>query len=293
VSGEVVGIAPAAAFLGGGAAVWGFAELLLASLPAVRVRGPRALGEIAALAEVVVRVGREGRDPAAAERRRLLVAGGAVALCLGTLLAGPLVGALLGTGGPWATAQLLRARREHYRRAVDGGAAELAVALADALSAGHSLRGAMEEAARGLGGQAGHELRRVAAELAAGAGTRGALEQLRTRTGSVRIGTVVAACLVQGGAGGDLARLLRECAAAFGDQARLEDEARAATAQARYTGLVVALMPLGGGLLVELASPGFLSHLLGSWLTAWLVGLALAMQLGAAVAIRRLGRVRW
>ena len=67
---------------------------------------------------------------------------------------------------------------------------------------------------------------------------------------------------------------------------------RAATAQARFTGLVVILLPLGGALLAELASPGFIAGLWSSFLTAWLVGLALAMQVVAAVLIRRLGRVR-
>src|SRR5207248_2449093 len=79
-------------------------------------------------------------------------------------------------------------------------------------------------------------------------------------------------------AGGDLARLLRETALALEDQARLEQEVRAATAQARFTGLLVVLLPLGGALLAELASPGYLKGLAGSFLTAWLGGLALAMQ---------------
>jgi tight adherence protein B len=167
------------------------------------------------------------------------------------------------------------------------------VALADALGAGHSLRGALVEAAQGLTGPAGHELRRVVAELGAGATTEDALEALRRRVVSPRLDTVVTACLVQRRAGGDLSRLLRECADAFGDQARLEDEVRSATAQARFTGLVVVLLPVGGALLAELAAPGFLAGLLGSFLTAWLVGIAVALQLMGAVAIRRLGRVRW
>ena len=102
----------------------------------------------------------------------------------------------------------------------------------------------------------------------------------------------MAACLVQRRAGGDLARLLRDCARAFEDQPRLADEVRAATAQARFTGLLVVVLPLGGALLAELASPGFLAGLAGSPLTAWLVGLALVLQVAAAVLIRRLGRVQ-
>jgi tight adherence protein B len=105
--------------------------------------------------------------------------------------------------------------------------------------------------------------------------------------------TFVAACLLQHRAGGDLARLLRESARALEDQARLEDEVRSATAQARFTALIVVLLPLGGGLLAEMASPGWFAGLWSSFLTAWLVGAALVLQLVAAVLIRRMARVRW
>ncbi len=67
---------------------------------------------------------------------------------------------------------------------------------------------------------------------------------------------------------------------------------RAATAQARFTGLVVVLLPLAGAGLAELASPGFLAGLAQSVLTAWLVGMALVLQVVGGVLIRRLGRVR-
>jgi hypothetical protein len=51
-------------------------------------------------------------------------------------------------------------------------------------------------------------------------------------------------------------------------------------------------LPLAGAALAELASPGYLRSLAGSFLTAWLGGMALVMQAVAAVLIRRLGRVR-
>jgi hypothetical protein len=55
----------------------------------------------------------------------------------------------------------------------------------------------------------------------------------------------------------------------------------------------VVALPLGGALLAELASPGWLAGLWSSFLTAWLVGIALVLQLTAALLIRTLGRVRW
>ena len=83
---------------------------------------------------------------------------------------------------------------------------------------------------------------------------------MRARVRSPRLDTVVAACLLQRRAGGDLARLLRESARSMEEQSRLEGELRAATAQARFTGLLVVALPLGGALLAELASPGCLAR---------------------------------
>ena len=241
-----------------------------------------------------MRVGREGRDPGAVERRRLLLAGALAAFIAGLALAGPLAGLALAAAGPWLVARVLRARRDRYRRGVEGGAPQIAVAIADAMAGGHSLRTAVEEAARSLGdGAAGHELRRTASELAAGASTDDALEAMRARVGSSRLDVVVAACLLQRSAGGDLARLLRDSARTMEEEARLEGEVRAATAQARFTGLLVALLPLGGALMAELASPGWFAGLWSSFLTAWLVGIAVVLQLVAAMLMRRLGRVRW
>jgi tight adherence protein B len=285
-----VSLAATLAFAAGAAAALGGAELMLLSLRRAALRAP---GLAAALAESVARVGREGRDPGAPERRRLLVVAAVAGLLAGALVAGPLAGLAFGAAAPWVASRALRARRDRHRHAVDAGAASIAVALADALGGGHSLRGAVAEAARGgVSGAAGRELRRLAGELALGSRTDEALDALRLRVGSQRIDTLVAACLLQRRAGGDLARLLRECAGSFEDQTRLLHEARAATAQARFTGLVVVLLPFGGALLAELASPGYLGSLAGSFLTLWLGGLAIGLQVVAAVVIRRLARVR-
>jgi tight adherence protein B len=279
------------AFLGGVLGVIGAHEALRPGLPALARRAPRALTAAASLLRSVERAGRDGRDPGTRERRRLLAAGALAALVIGWAALGPLAGLGLAALGPWGVGRVLRSRRRRHRQAVERGAAALALALADALSGGHSLRGAVAAAAPALDGATGRELRRVAGELALGVPTPDALETLRMRVRSHAIDTIVGAALLQRRAGGDLARLLRESARAFEDQQRLDEEVRAATAQARFTGLIVVLLPLGGALLTELASPGYLGRIAGSFLTAWLVGLALALQVVAAVAIRRLGRV--
>ena len=260
--------------------------------PTALARTSRLVRAASAAITALLRLGREGREPGAVERRQLLACGAGAAFGAGSLVAGPLAGLALAFAAPLAVSRALHARRLAYRRAVERGASAIALAIADALSGGRSLRGALLDAPATVGGAAGAELRRVAAELATGQPTEVALEALRLRCSSVAIDAVVAAALVQRRSGGDLAALLRRLARSFEDHQRLVDDVRVATAQARFTGLLVVLLPIGGGLLAELANPGLAAALAGSALTAWLVGLALCLQLVAAVLIRGLGRVR-
>lgn len=248
----------------------------------------------------LVRAGREGREPTAPERRRLALLSAATLLGGGWLLAGPLAGALLAAAAPWLTVVVVRARRRRYLAELGHGAPFVARALADALAGGHSIRGAIAEAGRagGVPGPAGRELHAAAGALALGERTPDVLERLRARaaggpgTAGRAFELIVAAILLQHRAGGDLARLLREAAAAIEDALRLERDARTLTAQARFTGLLVAMLPIAAAAFAELASPGYLATLARSPLTAWLAGCAAAFQLAALVLIQRLGRVR-
>ena len=58
------------------------------------------------------------------------------------------------------------------------------------------------------------------------------------------------------GGGGDVAALMRRLAAAAAERDRVDEEARAATTQARFTGLLVVALPAGAALFAELLQPG-------------------------------------
>jgi tight adherence protein B len=140
-------------------------------------------------------------------------------------------------------------------------------------------------------GAAGGELRAAARTLALGARTADVLEELRRRAGSPAWDTIVAAILLQREAGGDLAGLLRAVAGGLEEVARVEADARGATAQARFTAWLVALLPAGAAVLAELARPGFLGSLLGAPPAPWLLAGAATCELVACALIRRIARV--
>ena len=198
---------------------------------------------------------------------------------------------MLAAAGPAAVTWAIAHRRSGYRRAVESGLTDVATAVADALAVGRSPRAALIAAAGSLEGPAGREMERVRGALALGAPTREALGALRRRVDSPRVDTFAAAMVSQQLAGGDLATLLRRFATAARDRDRTEADARSATAQARFTGLLVAAMPVGAALLAELLAPGFVGGLVSDPAAATMLALAVALQFTGFAAIRRLSRV--
>jgi tight adherence protein B len=244
-----------------------------------------------ATVEPIRRAGREGYAPSGAERRRLAVLGTLGMLGGALLVAGPGIAPILALAGPAVATWAIASRRARYRRAVERGLPQAATAVADALAAGRSVRAALGAAAGSLEGPPATEMARVSAELELGLPTREALVGLRGRLGSQRVDAFSAALLTQQLGGGDLAALLRRFAAAATERDRADADARSATAQARFTGLLVVAMPVGVALLAELLEPGFVSGLLGDPLAASILAAAAALQLAGFSAIRRLGRV--
>jgi tight adherence protein B len=141
-------------------------------------------------------------------------------------------------------------------------------------------------------GPAGAELAAARGALLAGAPTETVLAGLRARAHGRAWDGIVAAILLQRDAGGDLARLLRRLAAVYEEALRLEQDARAATAQARFTGWLVCGLPLGAAVLAELAHPGYVAGIARRPIAAWLAACAVACQAGSLLAIRRIARVR-
>jgi tight adherence protein B len=241
--------------------------------------------------EPLARARREGYTPSAVERRRLAALGTGGALLLGLLIAGPGFGLPLAIAGPGIAAWAVSRGRSRYRRSVERALPEIASAVADSLSAGRSLRASLTAAAASLDGPAAVELARLGAELELGAPTSDALAGLRRRLRSPRVDSFAGAVLSQQLAGGDLAGLLRRFAEGAAEQDRAAEDARSATAQARFTGLLVVAMPSGAALFAELVQPGFLGHMLASPPAAGMLALAGALQLAGFAAIRRLARV--
>jgi len=233
----------------------------------------------------------EGYLPTSAERLRLALLGGTVAIAAGWYLAGPVVALVLAASAPLLAGYALGRSRRRYRRTVERALPDVARAIADSLSAGHSPRGAVAAAATSLEGPAATEFSRVRHGLELGHATGDAIEALAERFRSERVDAFAMALVSQRTAGGDLAALLRRFADGAAERDRVAEDARSATAQARFTGYLVVAMPVGGALFTELLQPGFIASLFSSTASAVLVCLAGILQLAGFFAISKLAQV--
>lgn len=151
-----------------------------------------------------------------------------------------LVAAALGVAAGYAWAQ-----RQRWTLAarVDRQLPDAIAIVASSLSAGATLFRAVEAAARETPAPLGPLLARAVARAEVTTTIDEALAQLRDAVGSPHLNGVIAALVIQRTTGGDLARLLRESVEFMKEEQRLRADARALSAQARYSAQMIGAMP--------------------------------------------------
>jgi tight adherence protein B len=234
----------------------------------------------------------EGRVAPGRSRRLLWTGGSLAAMLFGFSLLGAAGAALGAVLGPYAMRFGLNARRNRYAAQVDSCTAEFALALASALAGGNSVRGALLVAAPATPDPLSRELDRICVDLTLGRDVEDSLATLRSRTGSSRVDALAGAIELHRESGGDLVRLMRELAAAFRARDIARRDARAATAQARFTAVVVATIPLTLAVVAELARPGAVSGVFEFAPTALMMVFAIVLLAAGCVLCARIGRVR-
>jgi tight adherence protein B len=188
-------------------------------------------------------------------------------------------------GARIAAAASFRRRRRDELAAVDALPA-IARRLAAEVGAGRTLVRALRAAALDAPPPLSGALAETGARLAAGGLAWPVLAHAVPGNGGCRL--LAASLELQGRAGGDLPRLLHSLASALDDRAQVEAELRALTAQARFSAVVVPLLPFAALGLLALAEPRGVV-LLCTTPMGWLVlGVAALLDVAGALVIRRL-----
>jgi tight adherence protein B len=193
--------------------------------------GPRAVWERMSAGELPLRA----IQAAAGATLLLFILGLAVRSLTLSLLA-----ALIGIGAGHAFTQR---RRWTLAARVDAQLADAMTVVANALSAGSTLFQALESAARETPAPLGVLLRDVVQRAQLATTVEEGLRDLSERVGSRDVASFVSALAIQRTTGGDLARLLRQTVDFLREEQRLRADARALSAQARYSAQMIGVLP--------------------------------------------------
>lgn len=120
--------------------------------------------------------------------------------------------------------------------------------MVNGLRTGFSALQAMEAVSRELPSPISDEFRRVVQEMQLGVSMETALDNLQRRMASEDLDLAITAINIQREVGGNLAEILDTISHTVRERIRIQGEMRAITAQVKYSGRFLALMPVGLGL---------------------------------------------
>jgi tight adherence protein B len=133
--------------------------------------------------------------------------------------------------------------------------------LASTLRAGYSLMQGVEAVSQEVSEPVGRELRRVVTEARLGRPLEESLEGVADRMGSGDFAWAVMAIRIQREVGGNLSELLVTVAETMTERERLRRDVNALTAEGRVSAIVLGLLPVGIGLFIMGANPGYMDPL--------------------------------
>jgi tight adherence protein B len=304
----VVGGAAASAWLAAAARRRTVLDRRLAAIagPALGAEGPLLKDDRLAGSELLA--GRLGRLPLVARLARMVRQAGLWGGAGRVLLALPLLGAggalvlaasgrpvlaalAAGTVGVALPAGIVYRRRAWRARRFAEQLPDALDLVRAALQAGHGLFSACALVGEEFPEPIAREFRELTHEIRHGLPLREALANLCERVDNPELPLLATGILIAQDTGGNLAEVLDNIACTIRERFKLVRDMQVLTAQGRFSGLVLTVLPVGVGLLLAVTSPGYFLPMLGDPVgRKALLYAALSLVCGHLV-IRRLTRL--
>ncbi len=200
----------------------------------------------------------------------------------GQLVLGPVVALMV----PIAVKVVIGSRISRRRRAIEQELPTALSLLASSLEAGHTLHRAIDLMAKETTGPLAEEFGVTLAETRLGAPLTDALERMAQRIEIEDLDWVVQAVRIQQSVGGRLSELLHTLADYLLAREEVRREVSVLTAEGRLSAWILAALPVGIGIGVQIISPGYLDELFrGAGLLA-LAYAVVSVLIGVALTIR-------
>ena len=160
--------------------------------------------------------------------------------------------------------------------------------IANAMRAGFSFLQAFEVVAREMDAPASREVQKVMNEINVGSTMDVALNNMQQRVQSSDFQLIVTAVLIQRQVGGNLAQILDTISDTIRERIRMKGEVKALTAQGRASGVVLAALPPGLGLMINTMDPNYLKPLFNDPTGQKLLVMGIVMELLGFYVINRI-----
>jgi tight adherence protein B len=219
----------------------------------------------------------------------LTVAAAAACGALGYLFTGfrvmALPPAILGATLPWLYVRRCKAKRVAAFEEIFPEAIDL---LGRAIRAGHGLSTALKMVADEMGQPLGPEFRRVFEEQKFGLSLEESLKGLADRVDLADVRIFNTGVLIPRAVGGNLAEILDNLARTIRERFTIQRQVRVYTAQGRFTGYLLAVLPVIIGFLIYLLNRDYMSILWAEDIGRVLIAAALLLQIVGFFVIRRI-----
>jgi len=164
--------------------------------------------------------------------------------------------------------------------------------MSSSLYAGYSLQMAFEAVVENADSIVAEEFRKILAEIDVGQNFETALKRILERMDTADLRLFVAAVLIQRESGGNLAELLNNLEATIQERFALHRELEAATSQAKLSGIVLSLLPVGVGIIIYFIHQDYVTFLLNDPAGKNLLRLSVFGQIMGIIAIRKIVKIQ-
>jgi len=179
-------------------------------------------------------------------------------------------------------------KRKSRLAKIDKQLGEVLTMVSNSLKTGYGLMQGLDFAARQIQPPLSLELIRTLRDTSLGMAAEDAVNALGDRIPTTDMDMVVSAINIQRSVGGNLAETLDSVAFTMRERERIRGEIATLTAQQKMTGIIIAFLPLGVGLLFYVINPDYIMVLFTEQVGRIMLAVAVALEAIGIMVMRRM-----
>ena len=204
-----------------------------------------------------------------------------------------IIAAALGVFGPMFGGRFFLSFRQKRRvNKFNNQLGDVVIMLANGMRAGYSFPQALTSVSTSSKPPIGVELARAAREIQLGLPMEEVLGRLVERNPSEDLDLMIAAVQLQRLVGGNLAEILDTIGSTIRERVRLKDKIRALTAEARISGIIIGILPIGLALALFFIAPDYFRPMTTELPGQIMLGVGLLIEIIGFFLINRITNIK-